>query len=72
MTIATMGEWVQMESRDIGCSIYNEMPLTPDKRELKIKSLENTVRSRDLAEAQMLATSREGLVSDKFRRELCK
>lgn len=72
MTAATIGEWVKMGPQDIGSSIYNDMPLTQDRRDFKIKSLEEAVRSQNLGYAQMLAMSREGLVNDDFRKALCK
>lgn len=71
MSLATMGGWVEMESHDIGKSIYNEKPLTEDKRALKVKSLQSAVSLGDLGMAKMLAMSREGLLTSEFRKILC-
>lgn len=66
-----MGGWVEMESHDIGTSIYNEKPLTEDKRDLKIQSLEAAIEgSNNLGLLKMLAMSREGLVETKYRKLL--
>lgn len=72
MSLAALGGWVEMETHDIGTSIYNEMPLTDDKRALKIKSLDSAVALDDRGMAKMLAMSREGLLNSSFRKILCK
>lgn len=72
MSLAAMGGWVEMETHDIGKSIYNEMPLTEDRRALKIKSLDSAVSMNDWGMAKMLAMSREGLLTSSFRKKLCR
>lgn len=72
MSLAALGGWVEMEPHDIGKSIYNEMPLTEDKRALKVKNLDSAVSLGDGAMAKMLAMSREGLLTSFFRKHLCR
>lgn len=67
-----INEWVQMEPQDIGHSIYNDLPLTVDRRDLKIQSLYKVAELQHLGDAQTLAVSREGLVNAAFRKKLCK
>jgi hypothetical protein len=69
MTV-TLGGWVEMETHDIGTSIYNEQPLTADKRALKRRSLESAIAADDRSAFKMMAMSREGLVAAKYRRVL--
>lgn len=72
MSLAAIDGWVEMESHDIGKSIYNEKPLTEDKRALKLKSIGSAVSLNDAKMAKMLAMSREGLMTSEFRKKLCK
>ncbi|KAF5096811.1 hypothetical protein D0Z00_002657 [Geotrichum galactomycetum] len=69
MTV-TLGGWVEMETHDIGTSIYNEQPLTADKRALKRRSLDSAIAADDRSAFKMMAMSREGLVTAKYRRVL--
>lgn len=59
-----------METHDIGTSIYNEQPLTADKRALKCRSLDSAIAANDHSAFKMMAMSREGLVAAKYRRVL--
>lgn len=67
---AMLGGWVEMETHDIGMSIYNEQPLTADKRALKLRSLDSAIAADDRPVFKMMAMSREGLVTVKYRRLL--
>lgn len=63
-------EWVEMSAGDIGQSIYDLYPLTDEKRELKIKSIETAYELRDRRLLADFASSREGLVNDGLRRKI--
>lgn len=72
MSSGPINEWVQMEPREISCSFYNDLPLTEETRQVKIKALTKAVESQNIGDAQTLASCREGLVNHEFRRKLCK
>lgn len=63
-------EWVEMSAGDIGQSIYDLYPLTEEKRELKLKSIETAYELRDRKLLADFASSREGLVNDGLRRKI--
>ncbi|CDK26228.1 unnamed protein product [Kuraishia capsulata CBS 1993] len=63
-------EWVEMELGDMSKSIFNELPLSEDKADLKKSCLETACALQDGQLLKLLAETRDGLIDSKLRSKI--
>ncbi|ODV94594.1 hypothetical protein PACTADRAFT_34347 [Pachysolen tannophilus NRRL Y-2460] len=70
MSASIHREWVQMELGDMGKSIFNDLPLSEDRAELKKSSIETALAFEDYQLLTSLIKTREGLLTVELRRKI--
>ncbi|ODV88064.1 hypothetical protein CANARDRAFT_228646 [[Candida] arabinofermentans NRRL YB-2248] len=66
-SILVQPEWIEMEICDVGNSIFNELPLSKENLNLKVKSLNTALVFKDLKLLKLLASTRNGLLNKGLR-----